>query len=50
MWEERLRWVLLALFFISFNLSVAVQQTVLGLLLAFGMMFPRRMVMLLIYS
>jgi O-antigen ligase len=36
MWEDRLRWALLALFFISFNLSVAVQQTLLGLLLAFG--------------
>ena len=36
MWEERLRWALLTLFFISFSLSVAVQQTLLGLLLAFG--------------
>jgi putative inorganic carbon (HCO3(-)) transporter len=36
MWEERLRWALLALFFISLSLSVALQQTMLGLLLTFG--------------
>ncbi|MBI3800049.1 MAG: hypothetical protein HY268_24125, partial [Deltaproteobacteria bacterium] len=43
MWEERLRWALLVLFFVSFSLSVAVQQTLLGLLLAFaGYMMWRR--------
>src|SRR2546426_1694130 len=36
MWEERLRWALLALFFVSFSVSVALQQSLLGLLLAFG--------------
>src|SRR5262245_2072808 len=34
MWEEKLRRVLLSLFFVSLSLSVAIQQTVLGLLLA----------------
>jgi O-antigen ligase len=36
MWEERLRWALLVLFFVSFGLSVALQQGLLGLLLAFA--------------
>ena len=36
MWEERLRKGLLALFFISLSLTVALQQTLLGLLLTFG--------------
>ena len=36
MWEERLRWALLAFFFVSFGVSVALQQSLLGLLLAFG--------------
>jgi O-antigen ligase len=34
MWEEKPRRVLLSLFFVSLSLSVAIQQTVLGLLLA----------------
>jgi len=36
MWEERLRWALLVLFFVSLSMAVALQQTMLGLLLAFG--------------
>src|SRR5262245_16095751 len=35
MWEEKLRTILLTLFFVSLPLSVAIQQTALGLLLAF---------------
>ncbi len=36
MWEEKVRRGLLTLFFISLSLTVAFQQTLLGLLLAFG--------------
>ncbi len=35
-WEERLRRALLSLFFISLSISIALQQTMLGLLLAFA--------------
>ncbi len=35
-WEERLRRALLSLFFISLGISIALQQTMLGLLLAFA--------------